>query len=118
VIKIAAQHDRPGPRQLHEQHLMARRVAGRRFDHHCSVPEHVVIVGRDRHSPAGLQRAEVGRFRAWRGRLGEHELALGVPDKPRRAGEQIGIPDVVPVKMREGEMRDVARRVADLGQRA
>ena len=95
---------------------MARRVAGRRFHHDRSVSEDIVIVCGDRHRPAGLQRAEVGGFRAWRGRLGEHELALGLPDEPRRAGEHIGVPDMVPMKMREREMRDVARRVADLGQ--
>ena len=43
TVEVAAEHHRSGPRELHEQHLMVRRMSGRRFDHHGSIAEHVVV---------------------------------------------------------------------------
>src|SRR4026208_1739551 len=92
---------------------MARRVAGRALDYDFAVAKHVVVRCRDERRLAAFQRAEVLWLRARRWRISEHHIALGFPDKPRRAREQVGVADMVPMKMRKREIRDVGRRVAD-----
>ena len=116
VIEVAAQDDRAGFRELQEKDLMAGRVAGRGHDDHSAVAEDVVGGLAQDYGFAVPERAVILRFGARRGRIGEHDVALGLRHKPGGAGEEIGIADVVPVEMREREVVDVRWFVAGCGE--
>jgi hypothetical protein len=88
----------------------------RRFDDDSPIAEHVVIRRRDERRLAAFQRAEVRRLSTGRRRIRKHHLTLGLSYEPRRAREQVRIADMVPMKVREREIRDVGRCVADFVQ--
>src|SRR5947207_2691366 len=59
VVEIAAEHDRLGFREFHEQGLVTGRVARGRKNDDRSVTEHIVVTVED-HGFAGLERAKLG----------------------------------------------------------
>src|SRR6185369_5044854 len=95
---------------------MTRRVARRAFDDYFAIAKYVMVRRCDQGRLAAFQRAEMLRLGSGRWWIREHHVPLDLSYEPRRAGEQVGVANVVPVKMRKRQIRDVGRRVADFVQ--
>ncbi len=103
---------------------MTRRMAGSIFDDHRSVAENVVVFLRedDRFAvfqfvvKSGLHWTSASATRARRRRWREHGVAFVLMDQPCGTGVVVGIRGVIGMQMREGEILDVRRRVADFSQ--
>ena len=91
---------------------MARSV----LDDHGSIAEDIIFILRKEHRLAVLQCAEVGGFGARRRRLGEHDVAFGLGREPGRARKEIGVPNVIPMKVRKRQVVDIGRRVTGFGE--
>ena len=117
VIQVAGQHQRSGLRELEKQRLVAGRVPGRRDQQDRPVAEHVVVAFQlDRF--AALEPVVGCEQRLLPRRLAEERVPLGRLHQQRRAGVCVRIRDVIGVSMRDGEIGDVLRRVAELLQLA
>ena len=97
---------------------MTRRVPGSGFDDHRAVAKDVVVVPLKDDCFASLQRAKSlwSKTAGEGGRLRKHGVAFFLPYEPRGASEIVGIGSVIPVAVREGQVRNVLRCVSDLGQ--
>src|SRR6185436_9599336 len=111
VVKVAAQQDGAGLRQIHQQRLMPRRVSRRGYDHHRTVAEDIMVAveqgglavlqGRES-GGSGFGRRAVWRTRPQRSR--KHHVALRLLHEPHGAGKGVGIGRVVVVIVRQREV--------------
>src|SRR5215510_11072246 len=96
---------------------MVRGMARSRLQYDGSIAEYVMLILRDDYRLGVLESTVVGGFCTWRRRIGKHDFTLELSNQPGRCWcEQVGIPDMVPVKMRKREIRNVGRCKSDLRQ--
>src|ERR1700722_6974433 len=95
---------------------MSRRVPWRGHDNYSPVAKYIVLALSENHGLAVLQRAVILWLRAGRRRIGEHYVPFGLGYQPRRTGKQIGVPNVIPMEVREREISDIGWRITHLGQ--
>src|SRR5579863_2462976 len=121
MIQIPRKQNRSCLRELQEQRLVPRRVAGRKLDHHGAIAEHVMILAfeEQRFSPGQLGEVSRGADGShfFIGVAGSEDgIAVALLHNPRRPGEQIRIGHVIAVIMRKREICNIRRRIADGGQ--
>ena len=98
---------------------MSGRMAGCGDDHDAAVAEYV-MVSIEKYGFAVFKRAESGRCVAWilRRCFRKHDCTFCFLYEPCRAGEIVCVGRMIVVIVREREVRDVGRSVADFSQLA
>src|SRR6516164_1918786 len=95
---------------------MPWRVSWSGLDDHRSVSEYVVVILGNEDGFAVLEFAEVRWLCARRRRIHKHDVALLFSYQPGGSREQVGVSDVVPVKMRISQVGNIGGPITDLGE--